>query len=194
MSFFSAGDLKCAVAVKCTIRCALCGLCSICDVCYFSVPFLCGLLCLASLQSCLCLRRCHTQKLRAYLHHTLSDHVAFQSISHLCPCPISSAIERREQKWLGVPQQLYLWDKLILACVEVKIELQLRASGYIRIPSFSLAMFCNMNNILQVEEHLLLYARIKGVKETRLRNVADEKMKEMDLIPFRSVKVCGVCG
>lgn len=47
-------------------------------------------------------------------------------------------------------------------------------------------------DIVQVEEHLLLYARIKGVKETRLRDVADDKMKEMDLIPFRSVKVRGL--
>lgn len=48
-------------------------------------------------------------------------------------------------------------------------------------------------NILQVEEHLLLYARIKGVNETRLRGVADEKMQQMDLTPFCSVKVSIIC-
>lgn len=42
---------------------------------------------------------------------------------------------------------------------------------------------------MQVEEHLLLYARIKGVEEGRLASVAGDKMVEMDLLPFRTTKV-----
>lgn len=37
---------------------------------------------------------------------------------------------------------------------------------------------------------MLLYARIKGVDEARLAAVANEKMQQMDLTLFRSVKVC----
>ena len=37
---------------------------------------------------------------------------------------------------------------------------------------------------------MLLYARIKGVDETRLAAVANQKMQQMDLTLFRSVKVC----
>lgn len=43
----------------------------------------------------------------------------------------------------------------------------------------------------QVQEHLLLYARIKGVSEDLLAGVVGEKMKQMDLEPFRNTKVSG---
>lgn len=36
---------------------------------------------------------------------------------------------------------------------------------------------------------MLLYARIKGVDEERLTRVANEKMKQMDLAPFRTIQV-----
>lgn len=42
---------------------------------------------------------------------------------------------------------------------------------------------------MQVEEHLVLYARIKGVPEELLLNVAGEKMEQMDLRPFKATKV-----
>lgn len=41
----------------------------------------------------------------------------------------------------------------------------------------------------QVEEHLLLYARIKGVPEDRLSKVSGDKMLQMDLKPFHTTKV-----
>lgn len=41
---------------------------------------------------------------------------------------------------------------------------------------------------LQVEEHLLLYARIKGVREDLLSKVAGDKMEQMDLCPFKRIK------
>lgn len=41
----------------------------------------------------------------------------------------------------------------------------------------------------QVEEHLLLYARIKGVPENRLSKVSGDKMQQMDLKPFQTTKV-----
>lgn len=42
-----------------------------------------------------------------------------------------------------------------------------------------------------MQEHLLLYARIKGVSEDLLAGVAGDKMKQMDLEPFRNTKVSG---
>lgn len=58
-----------------------------------------------------------------------------------------------------------------------------------RTSSAKCACVCIDSGVFQVEEHLLLYARIKGVDEERLARVADEKMKQMDLVPFRCVQV-----
>ncbi|CAM9424100.1 unnamed protein product, partial [Ectocarpus fasciculatus] len=49
-------------------------------------------------------------------------------------------------------------------------------------------------DLLTVEEHLLLYARIKGVSEKRLGHVAGEKMQQMDLISFRKTKAFELSG
>ncbi|CAB1096317.1 ABC [Ectocarpus sp. CCAP 1310/34] len=46
----------------------------------------------------------------------------------------------------------------------------------------------------EVEEHLLLYARIKGVNENRIGHVAGEKMQQMDLTPFRETKAFELSG
>ncbi|CAM9183085.1 unnamed protein product [Sphacelaria rigidula] len=49
-------------------------------------------------------------------------------------------------------------------------------------------------DLLTVEEHLLLYARIKGVREELLAKVAGDKMDEMDLRPFQKTKACELSG
>lgn len=46
-----------------------------------------------------------------------------------------------------------------------------------------------MDGYEKVEEHLSLYARIKGVSEDRLKRVVEGKMLEMDLTTFRKTKV-----
>ncbi|CBJ29591.1 conserved unknown protein [Ectocarpus siliculosus] len=49
-------------------------------------------------------------------------------------------------------------------------------------------------DLLTVEEHLLLYARIKGVNENRIGHVAGEKMQQMDLTSFRETKAFELSG